>query len=134
MKILEGTIISTKMNNTAIVEIYRKTPHPIYQKLIKRSKKFKVDNSGFEDAGIGTAVQITETRPISKEKYFKITKIVGQSEIKNKKTATTAPNAALHPLADTKKRARSSLTKAEITKRAVRKTTKKPDSARKDEK
>ncbi|MBI2621889.1 MAG: 30S ribosomal protein S17 [Candidatus Levybacteria bacterium] len=89
MKIFEGIIVSTGMKNTAVVELYRKTPHPIYKKLIKRSKKFKADNRGFEEAGVGTLVQITETRPISKDKHFKITKIVGQREIINEKPETT---------------------------------------------
>ena len=86
MKIFEGIIVSTGMKNTAVVEIYRRTPHTLYKKLIKRSKKFKVDNGGFEDAVVGTTVRIVETRPISKDKYFKIIEIVGSKQIKDKKS------------------------------------------------
>ena len=73
MKILEGKLISTKMQNTAVVEVYRLKPHPLYKKLIRLSKKYKVDNVGFEDLAIGTEVKIQEIKPMSKEKYFKIT-------------------------------------------------------------
>ena len=82
MKIFEGIIVSIGMNKTAVVEVTRKTPHPLYKKLIKRSKKYKVDNSGFEDITVGSVIRITETRPISKDKYFKITQIIGEATVK----------------------------------------------------
>lgn len=71
MKIFEGKIISLSMNNTGVVEIVRRTPHPLYKKLIKRSKKYKVDTVGL-DLTVGAKVKIIETRPISKDKYFKV--------------------------------------------------------------
>jgi small subunit ribosomal protein S17 len=71
MKIFEGVVVSLKTNNTVIVEVTRRTPHPLYRKLIKRSKKYKVDMAGHELA-MGQSVKIVETRPISKDKYFKV--------------------------------------------------------------
>ncbi len=71
MKIFEGIVVSTKMQNTAVVEITRRTPHPLYKKLIKRSKKFLVDTNGLELA-LGQKVKIVETKQISKNKYFKV--------------------------------------------------------------
>jgi small subunit ribosomal protein S17 len=71
MKTFEGTIVSVKSQNTAVVEIVRKTPHPLYKKLMKRSKKFKADYSGME-LSVGQKVTIVETRPISKGKFFKV--------------------------------------------------------------
>lgn len=70
-KILTGTIISTKMENTAVVEVVRRTPHPKYKKLLRRSKNIKADTNGLKVA-VGDVVQIVETRPISKDKNFKI--------------------------------------------------------------
>lgn len=81
MKIFEGIIISTGSENTAMVEVFRKTPHPLYKKLIKRSKKYKADTASFTPQ-VGNIVRITETRPISKDKYFKIIKILGETVIK----------------------------------------------------
>jgi len=84
MKIFEGKVVSTGMNKTVVVEVFRKTPHPLYRKLVKLSKKFNVDNTDFENIEVGAVVKIIETRPISKNKYFKIAGIVGEA----KKTVT----------------------------------------------
>lgn len=77
MKVFEGKVTSTGMNSTVVVEVFRLTPHPLYRKLVKLSKKFKVDSTGFEDIAVGQTVKIVETKPISKYKYFKISEIVG---------------------------------------------------------
>ena len=70
-KILTGKIVAKKMNNTVIVEVIRLRPHPLYKKLLKRSKKYKVD-MGTSSVAIGQQVKIVETRPLSKDKHFKI--------------------------------------------------------------
>lgn len=72
-KMLEGNIVSVKMGNTVVVEVTRKVAHPLYKKLMKRSKKYKVDLGGIEVA-LGDRVRIGEIKPISKDKYFKILK------------------------------------------------------------
>ncbi len=71
MKILQGKIVSVKDKTTAVVEVVRKTPHPLYKKLLTSSKKFAVDIQG-EAVAIGQQVRIVETRPISKTKYFRL--------------------------------------------------------------
>ena len=71
MKILEGKIISLKMQNTAVVEVLRHIPHPLYKKVIKRTKKYKADTAGFS-LSVGDRVKIAEVKPISKEKHFKV--------------------------------------------------------------
>lgn len=81
MKTLEGKIVSVSMNNTVVVEVVRRTPHPLYRKLIKRSKKYKVDSNGME-AEVGKRVKIVETRPISKNKFFKLSEIIGSKTSK----------------------------------------------------
>lgn len=85
MKILEGKLVSKKVKDTYIVEVFRVKPHPLYKKLIKLSKKYKVDNAGFEDLEIGTTVKIEETKPMSKHKYFKISNVVSNKAKKTKK-------------------------------------------------
>lgn len=70
-KILQGTIVSIKMNKTVVVEVTRKVPHPLYKKLMKRSKKFLAD-SGDKTYTVGQAVKIVETKPMAKNKYFKV--------------------------------------------------------------
>ncbi|MEK7186455.1 MAG: 30S ribosomal protein S17 [Patescibacteria group bacterium] len=74
-KIFEGKITSLKMQNTAVVEVTRRKPHPLYKVLLKRSNKFKADTAGLE-LKVGDRVKIGEIRPMSKDKYFKITEVI----------------------------------------------------------
>ena len=70
-KILSGTVVSDKMKDTIVVSVERYEKHPKYAKFIKRRKKFKVHDAG-NTAKIGDKVRIIETRPISKDKSFKL--------------------------------------------------------------
>jgi small subunit ribosomal protein S17 len=70
-KVFTGKVISTKMQDTVVVEVVRRVPHKLYKKLLKKSKHFKVDAKGHEVA-VGNEVKIVETKPMSKDKYFRI--------------------------------------------------------------
>lgn len=72
MKILKGTIVSDKMQKTAVVKILRLKKHPKYKKYYKVSKKFKVHNPE-NQYHTGDNVWIQETRPMSKDKRWIIT-------------------------------------------------------------
>lgn len=72
---MDGLVISHKMQNTAIVEVVRRTPHPMYKKLIKREKRYKVDTKGVT-VSEGDSVRIEETLPLSKDKNFRIIKVL----------------------------------------------------------
>lgn len=74
-KKLKGTIISLKMQKTAVVEVARVAPHPLYKKLLRRSTKIKADTAELE-LKVGDKVIIVETRPISKDKKFKVLEVV----------------------------------------------------------
>lgn len=73
MKVLQGIVTSVKMQNTAVVEVTRHRPHPLYKKLLKRTKKHKVETNGIVVA-VGQSVKIVETKPISKDKHFTLVK------------------------------------------------------------
>ena len=75
MKTFEGKIVSLKMNKTAVVEVVRRTPHPLYKKLLRRSKKYKADTAGLELV-LGQKVKIAETKPMSKGKFFKVLEVI----------------------------------------------------------
>lgn len=79
MKTFTGTITANKMLNTVVVEIVTRRPHPLYKKLQKRSKKYKADTTG-QTVQVGDVVEIQQTRPISKDKYFKIIKVITKQE------------------------------------------------------
>jgi small subunit ribosomal protein S17 len=72
-KIMSGTIVSAKMQNTVVVAIERKVPHKIYRKLIKVTRRIKADTNGLE-LSEGDNVVIEMTRPMSRDKYFKVIK------------------------------------------------------------
>ena len=68
-KVLEGIVVSTKMDKTAVIKVFRKFRHPKYNKLVKKSKKYYAHN---EKEGLqeGQTVQIRECRPMSKTKRW----------------------------------------------------------------
>jgi len=74
-KTIVGKVVSDKMQKTVVVSIERKFRHDKYQKIIIRHKKYKVHNPEM-DLKIGDMVEIEETRPISKDKYYIVVKKV----------------------------------------------------------
>jgi len=69
-----GTVVSDKMDKTIVVEVVRKFKHPLYKKYIKTTKKFKAHDEKNE-CGIGDYVEIAETRPLSKDKCWRLVRI-----------------------------------------------------------
>lgn len=73
-KVLQGVVVSTKMTGTIVVEVSWRTPHPMYGKLLQRSKKFKVDPNGMT-VSEGDSVKMEEMRKVAKGKYFKVVEV-----------------------------------------------------------
>ena len=71
MKSLTGKVVSVKMLKTVVVEVERMVKHPLYQKIMRKTKKFKVHNDALSIKE-GDTVKIVPTRPLSKEKHFKV--------------------------------------------------------------
>jgi small subunit ribosomal protein S17 len=70
-----GTIVSNKMDKTVIVLVERLVKHPLYQKYIKRRSKFAAHDES-NACSIGDTVKITESRPISRTKKWRVSEIV----------------------------------------------------------
>ena len=70
-KILNGKIVSLKGQDTVVVEVTRKVAHPLYKKLMKKTKRFKADSKG-QILNLGDRDKIISVRPISKDKFFKV--------------------------------------------------------------
>lgn len=70
-----GVVVSTKMDKTIVVEHVARVPHPKFNKIVKRSKKYYVHDEKAE-AAIGDRVRIVETRPISKLKRWNLESIL----------------------------------------------------------
>src|SRR5258708_3982568 len=78
-KIRLGTVIADKMNKTITREVGTPNPHRLYRKTVQRRTKFKVHDEKNE-CGVGDLVRITETRPISKEKRWRVLEIVEKAK------------------------------------------------------
>ena len=74
-KVLRGVVVSNKMEKTGIVEITRKVPHPLYKKVVTKTTRFKFHDENNE-CSIGDTVEVMETRPLSKDKYFRLVRII----------------------------------------------------------
>lgn len=74
-KVLRGIVISNKMEKTGVVEITRKVPHPLYKKVVTKTSRFKFHDENNE-CSIGDTIEVMETRPLSKDKYFRLVRIV----------------------------------------------------------
>jgi len=75
-----GTVISDKMQKTIVVRISRMAKHPKYGKIVKKHNKFKVhDEKGI--AKLDDLVRIEETRPLSKDKRFRLVEVIKKAQI-----------------------------------------------------
>lgn len=74
-----GFVVSDKMDKTIVVAVESKVKHPLYGKIVTRTKKFKVHDENNE-CGIGDKVAIIETRPLSKDKYFRLAEIIEKAK------------------------------------------------------
>jgi small subunit ribosomal protein S17 len=74
-----GKVVSDKMEKTIVVLVEDNVKHPLYGKIVKKSIKFKAHDENNE-AGIGDTVEIMETRPLSKDKRWRLTKIIEKAK------------------------------------------------------
>ncbi|MDD3193408.1 MAG: 30S ribosomal protein S17 [Oscillospiraceae bacterium] len=74
-----GKVVSDKMDKTVVVSIQDNVKHPLYKKIIKRTVKFKAHDEKNE-CGIGDRVVIMETRPISKDKNWRVIQVVEKAK------------------------------------------------------
>jgi small subunit ribosomal protein S17 len=74
-----GKVVSNKMQKTITVAVDRKVKHPIYGKFVNRTTKFKAHDEE-NTAGIGDTVRIMETRPISKDKRWRLIEVVEKAK------------------------------------------------------
>jgi small subunit ribosomal protein S17 len=70
-----GVVVSDKMQKTVVVQIDRRMPHPVYGKMVTRSKRLKAHDEE-NSAKVGDTVRIMETRPLSKDKRWRLVEIV----------------------------------------------------------
>jgi small subunit ribosomal protein S17 len=74
-RVLVGKVVSNKMEKTGVVAVSALKPHPLYGKVIKRTKKYKFHDEN-NDCNIGDLVEIIESKPYSKDKTWRLSRIV----------------------------------------------------------
>jgi small subunit ribosomal protein S17 len=74
-----GRVLSDKMDKTVVVEVEVRRPHPRYKKIVRHRTRFKAHDEG-NACHIGDLVRIVETRPLSKDKRWRVTEIVTKAE------------------------------------------------------
>ena len=74
-----GVVVSDKMDKTIVVAVKDSVQHPLYKKIMKRTKKFKAHDENNE-AGIGDRVEIMETRKLSKDVNWRLVKIIEKAK------------------------------------------------------
>ena len=74
-----GKVVSNKMDKTIVVAIEDSVKHPLYNKVVKRTVKFKAHDENNE-AGIGDRVKVMETRPLSKDKRWRLVEIIEKAK------------------------------------------------------
>ena len=73
-----GTVVSDKMDKTVVVAVENRFPHPIYQKIVSRTTRYKAHDAE-NNCRLGDRVRITETRPISRSKRWSVAEILSHS-------------------------------------------------------
>lgn len=78
-KTLTGVVVSSKMDKTVVIKVERKFSHPVFKKVVKTTKKYKVHDEKNECLE-GDFVRIQETRPLSKEKRWRLLGIISRDK------------------------------------------------------
>ncbi|MGO2633857.1 MAG: 30S ribosomal protein S17 [Galactobacter sp.] len=78
-KTLRGYVVSDKMDKTIVVDVEDRVKHALYGKVLRRNKKVKAHDEG-NTAGIGDLVVLAETRPLSKDKNWRLVEIVEKAK------------------------------------------------------
>ena len=74
-----GKVVSDKMDKTVVIAIEDNVRHPLYKKIIKRTVRLKAHDEKNE-CGVGDRVQVMETRPLSKDKHWRVTQILEKAK------------------------------------------------------
>ena len=74
-----GTVVSDKMDKTVVVAVERMVTHPLYKRTLRRTKKFKAHDEE-NSCRAGDLVRIVETRPLSKEKRWRVVEIIRRAQ------------------------------------------------------
>lgn len=78
-KVRTGSVISDRMDKTVVVAVKTLVRHPIYGRIMRRTTRFKAHDES-NQCGVGDTVEIMETRPLSKEKRWRVSRVVEKAK------------------------------------------------------
>ena len=78
-KVRVGKVVSDKMDKTVVVTVADRVAHPVYKKIIKRTYRLKAHDE-LNECGVGDTVRVMETRPLSKDKRWRVVEIVEKAK------------------------------------------------------
>ena len=78
-KVRVGKVVSDKMDKTVVVAIEDRVAHPLYKKIVKRTYKLKAHDE-LNQCGVGDRVKVMETRPLSKDKRWRVVEIIEKAK------------------------------------------------------
>ena len=78
-KVYRGVVVSDKMDKTIVVAIADRVAHPLYNKIVKRTYKLKAHDE-LNDAHVGDKVKVMETRPLSKDKRWRLVEVIERAK------------------------------------------------------
>jgi small subunit ribosomal protein S17 len=78
-KVREGVVVSDKMDKTVVVQVETLARHPLFGKVVRRTKKFKAHDEK-NACRVGDRVQVAEIRPLSKDKKWRVVEIIAKAE------------------------------------------------------
>ena len=79
-RVLQGVVVSDKMDKTVVVDVSRRKQHPLYRKVINRSRRFKAHDDA-NACNVGDVVRILETRPLSRGKRWRVIEILQRGDV-----------------------------------------------------
>jgi small subunit ribosomal protein S17 len=90
-KVRQGRVVGDKMDKTVVVQVESRVKHPLYGRIMRRTKKYKAHDENNEHH-VGDTVEITECRPLSKEKCWRVSRVVEKARArKPPRRETRAP-------------------------------------------
>ena len=78
-KVRVGRVVSNKMDKSCVIAVERKVKHPLYGKFMKKTTKFMVHDDN-NNVGIGDTIKVMETRPLSKNKRWRLVEIIEKAK------------------------------------------------------
>jgi small subunit ribosomal protein S17 len=78
-KVRDGVVVGDKMEKTVVVLVQELKPHPLYKKVVRATRRFKVHDEA-NSCHVGDRVRIVETRPLSKEKRWRVSEILEKAK------------------------------------------------------